>query len=125
MVDPNEDKGEREVMFGFREVREVRRPEEWSEISYQKPVVTKPEHTLEENLATCKRIVDNSGVLIPVPEEQNGIIILRKEIDRRRTENGKPELTMLEISSMIKEFFNYMSNGDMTNFANDMFEKFC
>ena len=107
-------------MFRFREVREVRRPE----ISYQKPIVTKPEHTLEENLATCKRIVDNSGVLIPVPEEQNGIIILRKEIDRRRTENGKPELTMLEISSVIKEFFN-MSPFDMTNFANDMFEKFC
>ncbi len=112
-------------MFGFREVSEVRRPEEWSEISYQKPVAAKPEHTLEENLAYCKKIVDDSGVLIPIPEEKNGVIILRKEIDRRRTAADKAELTMLEISDMIKEFFNYMSNGDMTNFASDMLEKFC
>ena len=135
MVDPNEDKGERDSMFGFRfsEVHEVRENPERvlfdagyrvlkNEVAASNQSnVNESEHTLEECLSKCEEII-NIGSM-PIPE--NGIAELRKEIDNRRVAAGMPELTMLECGEIIKHFFDYMSRGDeMENFKNDMFAKY-
>lgn len=129
MVDPNEYKGERDIMFRFHEVRE--NPERTlfdagyrvlrNEVANQ-PIVNEPEHTLEENLAKCNEIIN---ITMSIPVEENGIVELRKEIDSRRVAAGMPELTMLECGEIIKHFFDYMSRGvEPENFKNDMFAKY-